>query len=321
MKIAIIGAGIAGLSAATLLKSHHQVSLFDKGRSVGGRLSHRRRGNFDFDHGAQYLTVRDVRFAEFLKNHCQAQTFSPWHADFVSIKQGKICSRRRWHDDHLVGKPSMNGIAKSLARNLDVSTSTTVTAINAIGGMWQLVDDKNQQLGLFDWVVCSAPVAQTKALLPQECSFLSQIESIQMKPCYTLMLGFDESPISEFDAAHVSDTVLSWIACNHSKPGRDTKPSLVINSTNTWADQHFALETGEVTSKLIAATEHILAMKLTPTHIDVQRWRYANISKQTGPQAFIDDDAKLAAIGDWCIKGRVESAFLSALRFTESFTR
>jgi predicted NAD/FAD-dependent oxidoreductase len=42
----------------------------------------------------------------------------------------------------------------------------------------------------------------------------------------------------------------------------------------------------------------------------LHRWRYANIANQTNHQGLIDFDQKLVACGDWCIAGRVESAFL-----------
>jgi len=43
MKIAIIGAGMSGLACAdALLEVGHEVSLFDKGRGPGGRMSTRR---------------------------------------------------------------------------------------------------------------------------------------------------------------------------------------------------------------------------------------------------------------------------------------
>ena len=58
MRVAIVGAGIAGLSCALRLQGgDHHVTLFDKGRGAGGRMSTRRvetpAGTAAFDHGAQ----------------------------------------------------------------------------------------------------------------------------------------------------------------------------------------------------------------------------------------------------------------------------
>ena len=52
-KIAIIGAGLSGLTAAHDLKEHANVTLYEKSRGVGGRLATRRAEPFSFDHGAQ----------------------------------------------------------------------------------------------------------------------------------------------------------------------------------------------------------------------------------------------------------------------------
>lgn len=61
-RVGIEGAGIAGLSCAHVLREAGvPVTLFDKGREPGGRLS-TRRGEFAFDHGAQYFTADDDAF-------------------------------------------------------------------------------------------------------------------------------------------------------------------------------------------------------------------------------------------------------------------
>ena len=63
LNIAIIGAGIAGITAArTLVQAGHHVHVFEKSRGAGGRMSTRDSNVGTFDHGAQYFTVRDPRF-------------------------------------------------------------------------------------------------------------------------------------------------------------------------------------------------------------------------------------------------------------------
>ena len=62
MRVVIVGAGLAGLTAAGALVADHDVVLLDKGRSPGGRLATRRIGGAVFDHGAQFFTVRSDEF-------------------------------------------------------------------------------------------------------------------------------------------------------------------------------------------------------------------------------------------------------------------
>ena len=63
LKIAIIGAGIAGVSATNALNARGcNVTLFEKSRGYGGRCATKRWEGHTVDHGAQYFTIRDERF-------------------------------------------------------------------------------------------------------------------------------------------------------------------------------------------------------------------------------------------------------------------
>jgi predicted NAD/FAD-dependent oxidoreductase len=58
MKIVVVGAGISGcVSAFRLAEAGHDVTLLEKGRGLGGRMSTRRMGGARIDHGAQFFTV------------------------------------------------------------------------------------------------------------------------------------------------------------------------------------------------------------------------------------------------------------------------
>ena len=66
MRVAIVGAGLAGLACADqLVAGGHQVSLFDKGRGPGGRMSTRRmEDGWAFDHGAPWFAAHDPAQAD-----------------------------------------------------------------------------------------------------------------------------------------------------------------------------------------------------------------------------------------------------------------
>ena len=78
--IAIIGAGISGLSCATELKVlGFQVQLFEKSRGPSGRMSTRNGDNWSADHGAQYFTARDPLFIQELNTWIRAGVAAKWH--------------------------------------------------------------------------------------------------------------------------------------------------------------------------------------------------------------------------------------------------
>jgi len=71
MRVAIIGAGMTGASAASQLRAAGaEVVVFDKARGPGGRMTSKRLvsdntalAQSSLDLGAQYFTVRHPRFA------------------------------------------------------------------------------------------------------------------------------------------------------------------------------------------------------------------------------------------------------------------
>ena len=59
----IIGSGIAGSTIANLLSKKYSVHVFDKARGPGGRSSNKRfKHNLSFDHGVQYIYLRNQNF-------------------------------------------------------------------------------------------------------------------------------------------------------------------------------------------------------------------------------------------------------------------
>ncbi len=64
MRVAVIGAGLAGLAAAEALQGDgHDVVVLEKSRGAGGRTATRRADELRFDHGAPYLHAACARSA------------------------------------------------------------------------------------------------------------------------------------------------------------------------------------------------------------------------------------------------------------------
>ena len=143
-----------------------------------------------------------------------------------------------------------------------------------------------------------------------------------MLGCFSLMLGFKEPLSLSWDAALVSEADISWISVNSSKPNRSGGFSLLVHSTNAWAEKNINEEPEKVKNYLSEVTSKIIGYdtKLAD-HIDIHAWKYANIKKQDEPSLLIDYENKLASCGDWLIHGRIESAFKSGLMLAKSMNK
>ena len=98
--VLIIGAGLAGLSAANdLHQAGLKVLVVDKGRGLGGRLAGRRIGDATFDHGAQFMTARDSRFKASVAEWIEAGVAEEWYSSYPRTSQWSSAISRRAHYD------------------------------------------------------------------------------------------------------------------------------------------------------------------------------------------------------------------------------
>ena len=313
MKIAIIGAGLSGLTAAINLDRTAEITLFEKSRRPGGRICTRYVDSYNFDHGAQFFTARSAEFKEFLKPLIKSGVVDNWKARWIEVKDNRIISRQQWSDDlpRYVGVPSMSAIGKYLSKNLNIKLNTEVSIQKSPKG-WNVIDCDGEVFDHYDWVISSIPAEQTLKLLPDCFSHHDALKQKKMLGCYSLMLGFDEALDLDWDAAQLTGTDISWIAVNSSKPGRSGDYSLLVHSTNDWAEEHLNEDVDTVKEYLCSQVAEIIGQNVySAQHIDLHRWRYANIPRQDQNTLFIDSESKLAACGDWCKKGRIEEAFRS----------
>ncbi|RZV31729.1 MAG: FAD-dependent oxidoreductase [Sphingomonadaceae bacterium] len=296
--IAIIGAGMAGLSCAMELRARGlRPALFDKGRGPGGRMATRRvdikGAEVRFDHGAQYFTVRDPRFEHAVNGWREIGAVADWPAA---------------GDDAVVGVPAMNAPIRQMAQFFHVAWDTQIDRVMRDEHTWHL--RSGDTIFRAERLVCAIPAEQAAQLLTGEApEFAAKAAAVQSRPCWALMVRFAEK-------LALPDTVrgqkIAWAARNSAKPGRGAGEDWVIHASPDWSAQHLEEDADEVASKLLANffadTE---AAVQAPVHRSVHRWRFAMARNQDGPAALWDASRDLGVCGDWLIGPRVESAFLS----------
>lgn len=324
-RVAIVGAGLAGLTIARGLRDCAEVAVFEKSRGVGGRMATRYAQDFEFDHGAQFFTARSPAFREFLAPLIAAGTIAPWRARFVELQGPKVAASRTWTPDypHYVGVPRMNAVGKALADGLDIRLSTRVLAVDFADKRWSVEVETGggrQCAGRFDWLIVTAPLAQSMALLASFGCLAETAGARAMLGCYALMLGFDAMPRLRFDAALVRAADISWISLNSSKPGRKAPVTVLVQATNRWADAHMESDPDRVRRHMLSEVSRVAAIDAdAAAHQSLHRWRFANLPPQPGPPCYFSSEYRLGLAGDWWLRGRVEAAFQSARALLDRF--
>ncbi|MDC1311918.1 NAD(P)-binding protein [Burkholderiales bacterium] len=319
-KLAIIGSGLTGLTLASRLQHKFDITVFEKARGVGGRLATRRGETYAFDHGAQYFTTRTESFRAFIQPLIDEGLVQQWTARHVEINGTRIVKRSNWKSEEprYVGAPGMNSIAKRLAQKVDIKKNVKITSLLHQDD-WQLEDEQGILYKNFEWVISTAPAPQTLQLVPENFIHYDAVKAIEMSGCYSLMLGLSKELSLPFDAAHVINSDISWIAVNSHKPQRGNGQTLVVHSSADYAEKHIDSEHDAVINHLCERTSHIIQHDVSQAqHKVLHGWRYANNVKRETYQPFIDHNLKIAACGDWCLGGRVEGAFNSAQNLADA---
>ena len=322
MKIAIIGAGISAITIAQILKNTARISIFEKSQNVGGRIAVRRADQYEFDHGAQFFIAKNKNFIDFIKPLIKKKIIKQWHARFAEYDNDKLLRKITWNSEypHYVGVPGMNSLAIYLAKDLNIKLNTRVNKIvRNTKHSWELFDDNENNLGQFDWVISTAPPIQSAEILPKCFKYQNDLLDKKMIGCFSLMLGFKKALPLLWDAALISNADISWISINNSKPDRAKPFSMLVHSTNSWAEKHLSDDRQSTISYLNNETSRIIGYDTSRAdHIDIHVWKYANIGKQKNSNLLVDYQNNLASCGDWVTQGRIESAFDAGFRMANT---
>jgi hypothetical protein len=315
----VVGGGLAGLVAATVLqRAGVQVTVLDKGRGIGGRLATRRiqddaLGEGVFDYGAQYFTARDPRFRSWVDRWLKAGAAALWSPGFVT-EDGAL---------HGVGEPryrgveGIRGIAKHLAADLDVHTSTRVVEISWDRGRWSArtgVDSVFRG----DLLVLTPPVPQSLELIHASGIALplaarDRLRAVGYEACLavlTLMHG--PSQIPEPGGMWLSGDPITWIADNQQKGISPHGAAVTIHAGAAFSQAQWEMDDDSVAWLLFSAAARWLGSEVA--QYQVHRWRYSKPFTFYGESClFLNEPGPWVLAGDGFGGPRIEGAFQSGL--------
>ena len=243
--IVVVGAGLAGATAARLLADHgFDVVVLDKGRRVGGRSSRRRLDDVVITHGAAHL-------------HAWPSWMEAWAE--AERNEGRAVAG----DGHrLVDGPDT--IAGWL-EGIDVLTSTTVTRLERDGEVWNIHDEEGNRWQA-SGVVVTAPLPQLHRMMEQAPEAWS---THPYEATWTVVLAH-QAPAPESLAQALHQLGMT------TETGDDDL-GLVVHLPAEWSREHLEMERTDVLQAFIGLTEgldEVHASWLTAASCQAHRWRY-----------------------------------------------
>lgn len=347
LNVAVIGAGLAGLSCGRQLQDAGcRVTIYEKARGPGGRMSTRRGDDWQCDHGAQYFTARDADFRAEVARWEAAGVASVWQprvavlggvdsaggplkgglmpkpssessASSASLEASVHTAEPCAAVERFVGMPRMSAPAAWLASSLQVHSGVTINDMRHDPSGWRLFSKEQGELdGRYDAVVLAIPAPQAAALLEPLLPLTAmQANAVTMLPCWTLMLRLPAPCTPGYDAAFVNAGPLSWIARDSAKPGRGGSEVWVLQASPEWSAEHIEADQATVTRQLLAAFAELggpeVPAQSYAEQVSVHRWLYAKAAAPSAAQCVWLPAVQVGLCGDWLSGGKLEDAWLS----------
>lgn len=322
--VIVIGAGLSGLVAARTLAEHDQPSvIFDKARSVGGRLATRRLTGIGgavalVDHGAQFFTARSHEFRAEVETWLSLGIAREWCRGFGETQDGypRYCA-----------PGGMNAIAKHLASSGLVALNAPVRSVGIIDeGLVVVTGDDARHLA--SAAVLTPPVPQSLVLCDQGGLTLpsndrTQLEKVHYARCLALLVTVDRPGLipspGGLQLTAGQDPTFSFVADNQSKQ-LSTVPALTLHANDLMSERHYDDPDASLLPLLMSQAQRYLD-GAGVVAAEIKRWRYARPTA-TYPQPCLSiqpsERTRVVFAGDAFGEAKVEGAFLSGLAAAQS---
>jgi renalase len=330
LDFAVIGAGIAGLTAANKISDRgHNIAVFEKARGTGGRLSSKRvaadNGEFmAFDLGCASITGDSAAFSDQLKDWHSKGVVEPWCLDYQNLT-------------HYVAVPRNSALTRHLSKEIVCHFSTRVSSIHRVNDIWHLftIEDEHKGeklLAMAKNVIIAAPPAQAFDLLPSDSHLKGELEKVKVGAQWVMGLEIENVLSGSHPMQYPESDIIYSISQESRKPGRrdnenhnenDLGPIILqVQAHSNWTSHHLDSTKEQVIAALTAELEHCIQQPLKVINAYVHRWLYSCVSKGLETrEGYLWDDG-LGLIGDYLnndVYG-VESAWLSGRQLADWLT-
>ena len=338
-RLAIVGAGAAGMTAAWALRTREmEITVFEKSRGPTGRAATRGRSGNRYDHGANFLTLDRPRVREVVLEGLptdELATIEPgiWTFD----GDGTVAPPNSDDDTRYTYRRGINTLGKLLDKGCpaQIATETRIEALRGGDGQWTLVDTNGETHGPFHAVLLTPPAPQTADLLsastgPAAHDLADAVGEASYAAQFTVVLGYDRriSRPNPFYGLLNDDRehAVAWIGFEDVKPGHvpEGQSVVVIQMSPSWTAKRLETDPDDYVADVKSMAASVCGCTLKrPSWYDTQRWRYSLPVEGADVDTLAQGaEHGLFFAGDYVAgTGRIAAAMETGLNAADAITR
>ncbi len=341
MRIAIVGAGPAGLAAAWRLREAPvDVQIFEKSRGVSGRAASRTLHGARFDPGANYFKLESEGLQELVLQTLPTSELVRIEAEVWTFDgQGQLApgdpvynQQPRW--TYSTGISTLGKLLAAAAA-APIHRGCRITGLRRRNRQWSLLTEEGgaQEGADFDAVLLTPPAPQAVDLIthseldPQTtATLITALKQSRYHAQLCFALGF-KVPLKRPDRCFAMINTdrahdVAWLSFENDKPGRELggHTVMMVQMSPDWSAEHLEQDPDQLVP---IVAEHALSL-LGPDRpplawSDSHRWRYAH-PYQAADKSGLETGAGagLYFAGDALVgKGRVGGAMQTGIEAAE----
>lgn len=260
MRVAVVGAGLAGLAAARELRAGgHEVVVIEKSRGLGGRVASRRAHGAMLDHGSPATAAPAGSALRRLADELAAD-------DRIELPDG------------LAWRSGATRLPKAMAEGLAVLHGVRLAALRPGDGGLELGDEQGNTHGVAEAVVVTAPAPQAADLLarsPEPAERVALLRSLAYEPAVMVLAGVAVGgwPLGRTTVGQLAD--LRDESSKGRPPVDGLRPLVARLGPEASTELLDASDDAVLAVALPALAEALGADAPAPAWTQVKRWRFA----------------------------------------------
>jgi renalase len=294
MKIAIIGAGFSGCNLYNNLKEKYEdITIFEKSRGVGGRLSTKYVDDKFIDHATSSL----IPITDDLKMFC-----------LDLAKNGVVKAKY----DEFIPKNGINQICKFLIDEKDLIKNTKIAKAQNIDNKWILEDENHNIYEGFDLLFITIPAPQILQMkIELQNDFKEKLSHIKYDSIFSLILHSNKDIKLDKSLLYENPDIKNIIN-NSIKYLYKDFISYIIHSTKEFANCINEKSKEEICEIFLDNFDDETKEKFERFTIIPHLWKYAFAKTSLDMPYFLNEEKNLGICGDYFNHSNMEAALLSS---------